>query len=73
MPRTKDFDKQVEQGLARLLETVSAAEVTQAMTPGVEARLKVLAVAINFMKVKHKIDEGAAGSAFGGESPEEPV
>lgn len=64
MPRKVDFDKQVEKGVAKLLETALAGEYTVAQGEGVELRLKVLNTAINFMKVKHKIDEGAGGSAF---------
>ena len=72
VPRKKNFDDQVEKGVSKLLETALAGEHTEAQSAGVELRLKVLNTAINFMKVKHKIDEGAAGSAFGGD-PDDPT
>lgn len=71
MARTKSFDKQVEDGITKLLQTALAGELTEAQSIGAEVRLKVLNTAINYMKVKHKIDEGAAGSAFNDQ--EEPT
>lgn len=72
MARTKSFDKKVEEGIGKLLDTVLAGDLTEAQSTGAEIRLKVLGTAINYMKVKHKIDEGAAGSAFN-DPPEENV
>lgn len=64
MARTKSLEKQVEDGITKLLQTTLAGELNETQTNGAEVRLKVLNTAITYMKVKHKIDEGAGGSAL---------
>ena len=60
VPRKVEFDKKVEKAVTDLLDSTPRTEFDQFH--------KAVNTAINWAKVKHKIDEGAAGSAFGGDS-----
>ena len=64
VPRKQDFDKRVEKAVNDLLECAPRTEFDQFH--------KAVNTAINWAKVKHKIDEGAAGSAFGSPEDETP-
>lgn len=62
MPRTKDFDKLVEENIRRALARVYDKDSDW---------LKALEIAKDWAKVKHKIDEGDEGAALltGDETP----
>lgn len=72
MPRKKNIENQVEKGIEKLLEKVMAADFTSAQSEVVELKLKVLNSATNYIKVKHKIDEGSGGSAFNTPDGDDP-
>lgn len=63
MPRTKDFDKLVEDSIRKALSRVYDKDADW---------LKAIEIAKDWAKVKHKIEEQDEGSGLG-DTPEDPT